>query len=98
LNTHKSIFYLSLYSNFSCSTNLTNFLGYNRSKLEIYLEQELIKLYSTLEIHFCRSDTIGSELDIYIPSLKLAFEINGIFHYKPIFGEDKLKKNSRQGR
>lgn len=31
-------------------------------------------------------------LDIYIPSLKLAFELNGIFHYKPIFGNDKLTK------
>ena len=30
--------------------------------------------------------------DIYIPSLKLAIELNGIFHYEPIFGEDKLKK------
>ena len=30
------------------------------------------------------------ELDIYIPSLKFAIEINGIFHYKPIFGQDKL--------
>jgi hypothetical protein len=34
----------------------------------------------------------GYELDIYIPQLNLAFEINGIFHYKPIFGEEKLAK------
>jgi hypothetical protein len=33
-----------------------------------------------------------SELDIYIPSLKLAFELNGIFHYEPIFGNEKLNK------
>jgi len=31
-------------------------------------------------------------LDIYIPSLNLAFELNGIFHYEPIFGVDKLEK------
>jgi hypothetical protein len=31
------------------------------------------------------------ELDIYIPSLKLAFEINGIYHYKPIYGEKAFK-------
>lgn len=33
---------------------------------------------------------INSELDIFIPVLKLAFELNGIFHYEPIYGETKL--------
>mgnify|MGYP003658068441 CR=1 FL=1 len=45
-----------------------------------------------MDIHFNRKDTIGSELDIYIPSINLAIEINGIFHYKPIYGIDKLQK------
>ena len=66
--------------------------GTRRSKLEDYLEKQLIILYPTIEIHFNRKDTINSELDIYIPSLKLAFELNGIFHYEPIFGENKLSK------
>ena len=65
--------------------------GSRRSKLEKYLENELLKLYPNLEIHFNRKDVINSELDIYIPSLKLAFELNGIFHYEPIYGQDKLK-------
>ena len=64
--------------------------GYKRSKLEKYLEEQLSKLYPNLEIHYNRKDAIKSELDIYIPSLKLAFELNGIFHYEPIFGEKKL--------
>jgi hypothetical protein len=25
-----------------------------------------------------------------VPHINLAFELNGIFHYEPIFGEDKL--------
>jgi len=64
--------------------------GTRRSKLEKYLEEELTKLYPNLEIHFNRKDAINSELDIYIPSLRLAFELNGIFHYEPIYGKDKL--------
>jgi len=66
--------------------------GTRRSKLEIYLEEQLIKLYPNLEFHFNRKDTINSELDIYIPSFKLAIELNGIFHYEPIFGDEKLQK------
>ena len=45
-----------------------------------------------MELHFNRKDAIGSELDIYIPSLKLAFELNGIFHYEPIYGDKKLNE------
>lgn len=32
-------------------------------------------------------------MDIYIPSLKLAFELNGIFHYEPIFGGKALERS-----
>ena len=41
-------------------------------------------------IVYSGKEVIGSELDIYVPSLKLAFEIQGIFHYEPIFGQEKL--------
>lgn len=78
----------------SCSASYNNIhkkFGIKRSKLEKFLEENLIKTYPHLEIHFNRKDTINSELDIYIPSLKIAFELNGIFHYKPIYGENKLK-------
>jgi len=66
--------------------------GTRRSKLELWLEAQLTALYPNLEIHFNQNDAIGSELDIYFPSLKLAFELNGIFHYEPIFGESKLNQ------
>jgi hypothetical protein len=65
--------------------------GTRRSKLEAWIEGELVKIHPSLEIHFNRKDAINSELDIYIPSLKLAFELNGIFHYEPIYGANKLK-------
>lgn len=66
--------------------------GYKRSKLELWLEEQLSILYPNLETHFNRKDTINSELDIYIPTLNIAFELNGIFHYEPIYGVNKLQK------
>lgn len=35
------------------------------------------------------------ELDFYIPSLKLAIELNGITHYKPIYGKEKFERQVR---
>jgi len=66
--------------------------GTRRSKLEVWLEKQLKELYPTLEVLYSDKTTINSELDIYIPSLKLAFELNGVFHYEAIFGEDKLEQ------
>lgn len=66
--------------------------GFSRSKLEIYLEKKLKELYSNLDFKFNDRITIGSELDILIPSLNLAFELNGIFHYEPIYGEETYNK------
>ena len=66
--------------------------GTRVSKLEKWLESKLTILYPTIEFNFNHKDAINSELDIYIPSLKLAFELNGIFHYEPIFGSDKLNQ------
>jgi hypothetical protein len=83
------------YCSNSCNATYINThktFGTRRSKLEIWLEDKLTKLYPDLDIHYGRKDAINSELDIYIPSMKLAFELNGIFHYEPIFGKDKLDK------
>lgn len=35
------------------------------------------------------------ELDFYIPKLKLAIELNGITHYKPIYGKEKFERQQR---
>ena len=64
--------------------------GTRRSKLESWIEEKLKTKYTSFSILFNDKTIIGSELDICIPSLNVSFELNGIFHYKPIYGEKKL--------
>ena len=65
--------------------NLDKKLNVFKTDSEVFIIDEKI-------IDFNKKDTIGSELDIYFPSLNLAIELNGIFHYEPIYGVDKLNK------
>lgn len=77
----------------SCAAKYNNThktTGTRRSKLEKWIEEQLTILYPNLEIHFNKTSAVNAELDVFIPSLKLAFELNGIFHYEPIYSEEKL--------
>lgn len=79
----------------SCAAQYNNThktIGNRRSKLEKYLEDQLTNQFPNMLILFNDKTAINSELDIYIPSLKLAFELNGIFHYEPIYGQEKLNQ------
>ena len=81
------------FCNHSCATkyqNLNKTTGYRRSKLEIWLEDKLKVSYPKQKFLFNDRTAIKSELDFYLPNLKLAFELNGILHYEPIYGKDKL--------
>lgn len=87
------------YKNHFCSSscaaihyNKNKKYGIRRSKLEKYIEQVLKENYAELIVLYNSKDIIGTELDIYIPHFKLAIEVNGIFHYEPIYGEEQLKK------
>ena len=82
----------NLFCTKKCSAEFNNknkTTGVRRSKLESWIEHKLCSKYE-FEIIFNGKEAIGSELDIYIPSLNLAFEINGIFHYEAIYGDNKL--------
>lgn len=84
-----------MFCNRSCSATYHNShktTGTRRSKLEVWLESELEKSNSELKIDYNLTTAIEQELDIYLPELKLAIEINGIFHYKPIFGDKKFQR------
>ena len=85
----------NFFCNHSCAATYNNKnkkFGTKKSKLEIWLQNKLSIQYSELEILYCNKEAIKSELDIYIPSLNLAFELNGIYHYEPIHGQDKLNQ------
>jgi hypothetical protein len=96
LRTQKN---LKKYSNvFCCSScaarynNTHKTKGHRRSKLEIWIEKELKIKFPNLTILCNQKNQIQSELDLYIPELKLAIELNGIFHYRPIYGIKKFNK------
>jgi len=97
VNRRKSQLKKSKSGNVFCSTscsakynNVHKTKGNRRSKLEIWIESQLNFSYPNLIIKFNDKETINSELDIYISSLNLAIELNGIFHYEPIHGSSKL--------
>lgn len=78
----------------SCAAHYNNThknYGFTRSKLEIYLESKLNKLYPQIEILYNDRKAINSELDIFLPKYNLAFELNGIVHYEPIYGKDTFE-------
>src|SRR5205085_811044 len=86
----------------SCSASFNNRhkdYGCRRSRLENYIEQRLKEEFDSLVLTCNALNAIGAELDFYFPELKLAIEVNGILHYKPIYGLAKLKQvqeNDRQ--
>lgn len=79
----------------SCAASYNNRhkkYGTRRSKLEQYIEGQIRSTFPKLKMYCNSVSVIGSELDFYFPEIKTAIQINGIFHFKPIFGQDRLNK------
>lgn len=79
----------------SCSATFNN--KQKRKSRRSKCEQKLINLitshYPQLSIQSNDKTMLGGlEVDIAIPSLNLAIEWNGIVHFKPIYGEEKLRR------
>ena len=92
----------NVFCNRSCAASYNNChksYGYRRSKLEIYIEEQLTLEFPLIHFVFNSKSLINSELDIFLPQFKLAIELNGIVHYKPIYGVNKfirINNNDRQ--
>ena len=82
-----------MFCNQSCaaSFNNTKKRKSRRSKCESLLF-ELLQIEFPELVMFSNDKTLlhGLELDIAIPSLSLGIEWNGVVHFKPIYGEEKL--------
>jgi hypothetical protein len=79
----------------SCAATFNNKnkeYGTRRSKLEIFIERNLLKEFPALKVLCNDKSIIGSELDFYFPKIKVAIQINGITHYEPIYGLQKLQQ------
>lgn len=66
------------------------------SKLEKIVADALTEAGFYVELH--RSAVLANEkleLDIFVPKLKTIIEIDGPTHFRPIFGEERLKKVQR---
>lgn len=64
------------------------------SKLEKYLLAELLKAGYKTEFH--KEESILNtklQIDIFIPSLNVAIEVDGPSHFLPVWGEDALNRN-----
>jgi hypothetical protein len=64
------------------------------SKLEHYILNELIK--NGYKIDFHKEQILSNtklQLDLFVPSLNIAIEVDGPSHFLPVWGEDSLKKN-----
>lgn len=76
------------------NANILTRTSNQRSQAEDILADMIHADFPALEISANNRSFLPSrlEIDILIPSAKLAIELNGPVHYMPIYGEDQLRK------
>lgn len=64
------------------------------SKLEKFLMTELIKDGYKVKFHYEQAlANTKLQIDIFIPNMNVAIEVDGPSHFAPVWGEDSLNKN-----
>ena len=81
----------------SCSTiyqNTHKTKGFRRSKAEVLIESLIKSDFPNLSIITSDRTIVGNglEIDIHLPDIKTAIELNRPIHYYPIYGKDKFEK------
>ena len=75
------------------SKKLKNELVKGNRSLAEQIAIDLLRFhFKKLEVLPNDRKAVGRELDIYLPTLKVALEIDGIFHTRPVFSEASFEK------
>lgn len=66
--------------------------GFRRSKSECFIEDLIRSDFPDLPVITSDRKILanGLEIDIHLPTIKLAIELNGPIHYQPIYGQTKF--------
>lgn len=70
--------------------------GKTGSKLERFLFNKLLE--SGLNVEFHKEQSILNtklQIDLFIPKLNVAIEVDGPSHFEPVWGDDALKRNRK---
>jgi hypothetical protein len=80
-------------------------LGYNNkhttreprvSKFEKYIQVRIKEEFPDLEVQYSNKTALvdAGEVDVFVPAFKLAFEIQGISHFQPIYRGRKIESRA----
>ncbi|MFM7796036.1 MAG: hypothetical protein ACKO7N_04660, partial [Candidatus Nitrosotenuis sp.] len=64
------------------------------SKLELYLLEQLLS--DGYRVDFHKEQTLANtklQIDLFLPTLNVAIEVDGPSHFQPVWGADTLKRN-----
>ena len=64
------------------------------SKLEIYLLNSLLS--DGYKVDFHKEQTLSNtklQIDLFLPTMNVAIEVDGLSHFEPVRGDDALKRN-----
>lgn len=89
----------SHFCNRSCAAKYNNrnkSFGVKKSKAEKILKELIIKDFPNIIVIENDRKLLGRlEIDLLLPEQKVAIEVNGPLHFKPIYGEPKYKQIKR---